>query len=322
MPRAFALLLLFLLPTLSQAQAFTVLQRPMSLTTASGELFGTLLLPKSETPVPVVLLIAGSGPTDRNGNNPEGGNNDSLKLLAQTLAKNGIASLRYDKRGIAASRPATPDERDLSVETYVQDAVHWSQQLKADGRFSTLTLVGHSEGALIATLAAPTAGADALVSIAGTGRPIDQVLKEQLRERLPAALLPQSLWTIDQLKAGQAVPHVPADLQVLFRPSVQPYLMSLFRQDPAAAFARVKLPALILQGSHDMQVEVADAKALKAAKADAQLVVIDGMNHVLRIVADDPKQQLASYNDPPLPLASELTRRLVSFVLTVQPAKT
>jgi alpha-beta hydrolase superfamily lysophospholipase len=314
MPRAFLLLLMFFLPALAQAQSFTVLQRPMTLTTATGELHGTLLLPKTEQKVPVVLLIAGSGPTDRNGNNPEGGNNDSLKLLAQTLAKNGIASLRYDKRGIAASRPATPDERDLSVEKYVADAVAWSRKLQADGRFSTLTLAGHSEGALIATLAAPTAGADAVVSIAGTGRPIDQVLKEQLRDHLPAPLLPQSLWMIDQLKAGKTVDAVPGDLQVLFRPSVQPYLISLFHQDPIGAFAQLKMPALILQGSHDMQVEVRDAELLKAAKPDAQLVVIQGMNHVLRIVANEPKQQLASYNNPKLPLAGELTERLAAFV--------
>jgi len=317
MPRALALLLFLLMPAVSQAQSFTVLQRPLTLDTAEGQLHGTLLLPKTDVPVPVVLLIAGSGPTDRNGNNPEGGNNDSLKLLAQNLAQNGIASVRYDKRGIAASRPATPDERDLSVDKYVQDAVGWSSKLRQDQRFSTLTLIGHSEGALIATLAAPKAGADALVSIAGTGRPIDQVIKEQLRERQPAALLPQSLWTIDQLKAGERVPHVPDALQVLFRSSVQPYLISLFQQDPAGAFARLTMPALIVQGSHDMQVEVKDADALKAAKPDAQLVVIAGMNHVLRIVANEPKAQLASYNNPKLPLARELTSRLVDFVLAV-----
>lgn len=318
MRRAFVLLLLCLLPALGQAQTFTVLQRPMTLNTSEGQLFGTLLLPKTTEKVPVVLLIAGSGPTDRNGNNPVGGNNDSLKLLAQHLAQHGIASLRYDKRGIAASQAATPDERNLSVAKYVADAVAWSDKLKADGRFSSLTLVGHSEGALIATLAAPQAGADAVVSIAGIGRPVDQVLREQLQSHLPKPLLPQALWTLDQLKAGQPVPHVPDDLQVLFRPSVQPYLMSLLQQDPAKAFAALKVPALILQGSHDMQVDQADAQALKAARPDAELRLIPGMNHVLRIVADEPKQQLASYNNPKLPLARELTDALVDFVLTVQ----
>lgn len=318
MRHAFVLLLLCLLPALSQAQTFTVLQRPMTLTTSEGQLFATLLLPKTTEKVPVVLLIAGSGPTDRNGNNPEGGNNDALKLLAQHLAQHGIASLRYDKRGIAASRAATPDERNLSVEKYVADAVAWSARLKADGRFSSLTLVGHSEGALIATLAAPQAGADALVSIAGIGRPVDQVLREQLQSHLPKALLPQALWTLDQLKAGQPVPHVPDDLQVLFRPSVQPYLMSLLHQDPAKAFAALTVPTLIVQGTHDMQVDQVDAQALQAARPDAELRLISGMNHVLRIVADEPKQQLASYNNPQLPLARELTDALVDFVLTVQ----
>lgn len=318
MRRAFVLLLLCLLPALGQAQRFTVLQRPMTLNTSEGQLFGTLLLPKTTEKVPVVLLIAGSGPTDRNGNNPEGGNNDALKLLAQHLAQHGIASLRYDKRGIAASRAATPDERNLSVEKYVADAVAWSVRLKADGRFSTLTLVGHSEGALIATLAAPQAGADAVVSIAGIGRPVDQVLREQLQSHLPKPLLPQALWTLDELKAGQPVPHVPDDLQVLFRPSVQPYLMSLLHQDPAKAFAALQVPTLILQGSHDMQVDKVDAQALKAARPEAELRLVTGMNHVLRIVADEPKQQLASYNNPKLPLARELTDALVDFVLAVQ----
>ena len=102
----------------------------------------------------LLLIIAGSGPTDRDGNNPADGHNDSLKKLAQNLARHGIASLRYDKRGVAASRTATPDERDLSVERYVADAEGWAGLLRDDPRFDRLILIGHSEGALIASLAA------------------------------------------------------------------------------------------------------------------------------------------------------------------------
>jgi len=292
----------------------TVLQRPISLETGNGELFGSLLLPKSDNPVPVVLILAGSGPTDRDGNNPDGGRNDSLKRLAWVLAKHNIASVRYDKRGVAASLAATPDERNLSVEAYVNDAVAWSQKLKSDPRFGPLILLGHSEGALIATLAAPRADAAALISLSGSARPVDQVIREQLARSLPPPLMLRSNEILDSLKAGHTDDNVPAPLQAIFRPSVQPYLISLFRQDPAKAFAQLKMPALIIQGTHDMQVGVGDAQALKAARPDAQLVVIEGMNHVMRIVPADVKRQLASYKDPNLPLAAELGGKLIEFI--------
>ncbi len=300
------------------AQA-TVLQRPVTLDTGSGELFGSLLLPKSDSPVPVVLIISGSGPTDRDGNNPDGGRNDSLKRLAWVLAKHNVASVRFDKRGVAASLAATPDERNLSVDAYVADAVAWSRQLKADPRFGPLILLGHSEGALIAALAAPQAGAAAVISLSGSARPIDQVLRQQLARQLPPALMQRSNELLDSLKAGHPDDNVPAPLQVIFRPSVQPYLISLFREDPAAAFARLKMPALIVQGSNDMQVQVDDARRLNLAKPDASLALIDGMNHVLRIVPNDVKRQLASYKDPNLPLAAELGTRILEFIDGLRP---
>lgn len=295
------------------AQA-TVLQRPISLDTGSGELFGSLLLPKSDTPVPVVLIISGSGPTDRDGNNPEGGRNDSLKRLAWVLARHNIASVRYDKRGVAASLAATPDERNLSVEAYVADAVAWSHKLAADPRLGPLILLGHSEGALIASLAAPQANAAAVISLSGSARPIDQVLRQQLSNRLPPPLMLRSNELLDSLKAGRLDSNVPAQLQVIFRPSVQPYLISLFRQDPARAFAALQMPALIIQGSNDIQVGADDARQLKAAKPDAELALIEGMNHVMRIVPNDMKRQLASYKDPNLPLAAELGTRILRFI--------
>jgi pimeloyl-ACP methyl ester carboxylesterase len=310
-------LALLLCCSLAQAANPGVLQRPISLDTGTGVLKGSLLLPRSDTPVPVVLIIAGSGPTDRDGNNPAGGRNDSLKRLALLLAKNRIASVRYDKRGVAESFAAQPDERKLSVDTYVADAVAWARKLRADPRLGPLIVLGHSEGALIASLAAEQADASAVISLAGSARPIDQVLREQLQARLPRPLLPRALQLIDSLKAGQTDTNVPPPLEVIFRPSVQPYLISLFHQDPAAAFARLKMPALIVQGRNDMQVDVKDAQLLKAAKPDAELALIDGMNHVLRIVPDDLKQQLDSYDDPSLPLASEMGRRVVGFIQAI-----
>ena len=300
-----------LLSSLAQA---TVLQRPISLDTGNGELFGSLLLPKSDAPVPVVLIISGSGPTDRDGNNHDGGRNDSLKRLAWVLAKHNIASVRYDKRGVAASLAATPDERNLSVEAYVADAVAWSRKLAADPRMGPLILLGHSEGALIASLAAPQANAAAVISLSGSARPIDQVLRQQLSSRLPPPLMARANELLDSLKAGRLDQNVPPQLQVIFRPSVQPYLISLFRQAPAQAFAALKMPALIIQGSHDIQVSVDDARQLQAAKPDAELALITGMNHVMRIVPKDMKEQLASYKNPNLPLAAELGTKILGFI--------
>ncbi|NWA09394.1 alpha/beta hydrolase [Pseudomonas gingeri] len=295
-------------------QAGVVLQRPINLDTGSGELFGSLLLPQSATPVPVVLIVAGSGPTDRDGNNPDGGRNDSLKRLAWLLAKHNIASVRYDKRGVAASLAAAPDERNLSVESYVADAVAWGEKLKADPRLGPLVLLGHSEGALIATLAAPKLEAAGVISLSGSGRPVDQVIRQQLANRLPPALMLRSNELLDSLKAGRPDNDIPPPLEPIFRPSVQPYLISLFRQDPAAAFGQLKMPALIIQGRNDIQVSITDAQDLKKAKPDAQLVLVDGMNHVLRIVPRDIQRQLASYNAPQQPLAAELEGRITAFI--------
>ncbi|MHC6224625.1 alpha/beta hydrolase [Pseudomonas sp. X10] len=315
----FAALLLLLCTSLAQAAAPTVLQRPVSLDTGQGMLYGSLLLPRGDSPPPVVLIIAGSGPTDRDGNNPAGGRIDNLKRLALLLARQHIASVRYDKRGVAASQPATPDERDLSVERYVADAVAWGQKLKADPRFGPVILLGHSEGALIASLAAEQAGASAVITLAGSGRPVDQVLREQLAQRLAPAELARGNVVIDRLLAGQTSLDVPAPLRQVLRPSVQPYLISLFRQDPAAAFARLKVPALIVQGRNDVQVEVEDARRLQAAKPDAELALIDGMNHMLRISPRGISQQRDSYSNPELPLASALGERIVDFIRRLPP---
>ena len=311
-------LVLTLFGTQAMAAAPNVLLRPIELETGSGTLYGSLMLPKSATPVAVVLILAGSGPTDRDGNNTQGGRNDSLRKLAWQLAQNNIASVRFDKRGIAQSVAAGPDERTLSLDQYVTDAVAWGNRLKSDPRFGPLFVLGHSEGALIASLAAPRMDAAGVVSIAGTGRPVGQVLREQLqRNHLPPALLQRSFELISNLEAGRTDPNVPNALEVIFRPSVQPYLISLLRYNPATAFAALKMPALIVQGTHDIQVDVNDARLLKAAKPDAELTLIDGMNHVMRIVPMDMKLQIQSYNDPNQRLASELGERIVRFITKV-----
>ncbi|AHL75134.1 alpha/beta hydrolase [Stutzerimonas stutzeri] len=309
----FLLLFTLLAMLASHTQARTLLNQTITVQVPEGRLHGSLLLPKSHEPLPVALLIAGSGPTDRDGNNPMG-RNDSLKRLAQALARRGMASLRYDKRGVGRSLAAAPDERQLSVDRYVADAVAWTRLLKADPRFSKVVLIGHSEGALIASLAEPLVKPAALISIAGSGQPIDLLLREQLQGRLPPPLLATAQYLIDELKAGRTHEQVPEPLQVLFRPSVQPYLITLFGQDPARALANTTAPALLIQGTHDIQVGRDDAYALQRAREDAELVLIPGMNHVLRIIPMERDRQRASYNQPELPIAHALPQQISQFL--------
>ena len=292
---------------------------PVTLETSTGTLYGTLEVPSGSGPFPVVLIHAGSGPTDRDGNSAGlPGKNDSLKMLAEGLAKQGIASLRYDKRAIAASARAVTKEDDLRFETYIDDAVAWGQQLRKDKRFGKLTMLGHSEGALITCVAAQKLPADAYISIAGPGSPAGKVILDQLRPQAPPDLMKQVEGIVDSLNHGQLVENTPPQLAALFRSSVQPYLISWFKYDPSAEIAKLKMPVLILQGDTDIQVHVADANRLAAAQPAAKLVIVNGMNHVFKLVEADQAKQVASYSDPALPVAPKLIAEIANFVKTVQ----
>src|SRR5712692_7783532 len=255
----------------------TLIAEPITLETPTGTLYGTLEWPQSRSPVPVVLIITGSGPTDRNGNSPmRKGPNNSLKLLAEGLAAQGIASVRYDKRGIgetgkamqlAAEKAKTMlREEELSFETYIDDAVAWGKKLGGDRRFSSLTVLGHSEGSLIGMVAAQRMGAHAYVSIAGSGRPSQELILEQVKAQLPD-LLKATEDILDQLAAGKRVESVPPALNLIFRQSIQPYMISYLRYDPAKEIAKLHLPVLIVQGTTDIQVSLQDAKALAGANS-------------------------------------------------------
>lgn len=289
---------------------------PVQLTTATGVIHGTLRLPAGVAgPVPVALIIAGSGPTDRNGNSPLlPGQNNSLRLLAEGLSEEGIATLRYDKRGVAESVAAGPQEADLRFDSYVEDAAAWVAWLAADPRFSGVSIIGHSEGSLVGIRAGQLSEVDALVSISGTGRPAGDLLREQLRPQLPPELWNQSERILAALLSGETVADVPPELNSLYRPSVQPYMISWLRLDPAAELGRVEAPTLIIQGTTDIQVAVADAHALHAARPEAELLIIEGMNHILKSVPADMAQQQASYSNPALPVVPELVQRIGSFL--------
>lgn len=284
------------------------------LKTATGDIYGTLTIADNSKTTPVVLIIAGSGPTDRDGNSTMGLQTNAYKMLAQDLAKNGISSLRFDKRGIGQSKAAMTSERDLRLETYIKDVTDWISLLKADKRFSSVIVLGHSEGSLIGMIAAGQAKVAGFISIAGVGKSADKVLQEQLKDKLPLSLLQESNSILDSLKAGKTVVKVNPTLASLYRPSVQPYMISWIKYDPAKEISKLKMPALIIQGTTDLQVTVGNAKLLSAAKPDAKLLIIDNMNHVLKEAEADVQKNMATYQNSALPLKAGLTEGIIQFI--------
>ncbi|MEO8564313.1 MAG: alpha/beta fold hydrolase [bacterium] len=291
------------------AEAVSVLRAP-------GRLAGTLLVPRASTPMPVVLLIAGSGPTDRDGNGP-GFTPGSLRQLAESLAARQIATLRFDKRVVGGSLSAMLPEAQLSFELLAEDVAAWLRQLAGDRRFSPVIVAGHSEGALLGLLAMRQAPAAGYVSIAGPARPADEVVHDQLARQLPAPLLAEADSIMVRLKRGEKVDSVPTMLASLFRPSVQPYLMSWFKYSGREELARLSTPCLIVQGAHDLQVAPMEADLLEKANARCRVARIPTMNHVLKETPADMAGQLASYRAPDAPLAPGLVEAIAEFVKSI-----
>ena len=286
----------------------------MTVPVKDGDL--TVALQKnSKEPSPVVLILAGSGPTDKDGNSAIAGKNNSLKMLAEGLAQEGIASVRYDKRGIGDNTSLLTKEENITIDQYVDDAVQVLNALIANKAYSSVHIIGHSEGSLIGMLAAQKADVDSFVSIAGVGRTADTLLLEQLSGQLTPAQTTEATTILAALKKGEQVQNVSLELQALFRPSVQPYMISWLKYNPATELQQVKGRVLILQGTTDIQVNKTDAEALKQGSDKAELLYLEGMNHILKNAPEDRAGNLATYSDPTLPLHAKLLPTIHQFIV-------
>ncbi|MBS1534323.1 MAG: alpha/beta hydrolase [Bacteroidetes bacterium] len=274
---------------------------------------GTLYSPdKTSKNTDLAIIIAGSGPTDRNGNQT-GLENNSLKYLAQSLAQNQIAAYTFDKRIITQMAQGTLSEKDLSFEDFITDVKAIAQYFKAQKKYRKIILIGHSEGSLIGMVAAQTQ-ADAYVSIAGPGRPIDEVLIEQIQKQAPS-MTAEVKEDLEILKKGQTFELKNPAMGILFRESVQPYMISWLKYDPRKEIQKLKIPVLLINGSRDIQVPASDAALLKTAKPDAQLKIIDNMNHVFKkITTDDMMANATLSSQPQVPIMPELTLAINEFI--------
>lgn len=283
----------------------------MNITLPEGDLTGFLTLSKKKKS-PLVIIVPGSGPTDRDGNNPQM-RNDALLKISEGLAKKHIASLRIDKRGMGKSSIRL-DESSLTFDLFVQDLNKWIDKMSKDSRFTSITLAGHSQGSLVAMLAAiDNPKVAAYISLAGAGDNIADILKQQLKMGSGVTYI-QAVPVIDSLRAGKKV-DVPSSLASLFRPSVQPFLISWMKYDPCDMIKKLDVPILIVNGTTDIQVDESQAQKLHQAQPMSNLVIIQHMNHVLRkITTLDIASQTRTYMDFSAPLHEDLMDSMISFI--------
>ncbi len=279
-------------------------------------LHGTLLTADDARAAAVIL--PGSGPTDRDGNSPLGVTSSNLRLLAEALAEQGVTTVRIDKRGIAASAQAGLSEADLRFDHMVADARLWVDDLVTRTGRPCVWIIGHSEGALVGQLAAvDNPKVCGLVLASGAGRPAADILRDQVLPQLVgpnAILLEPTKVALDALEAGQLTDPVPG-LDSLFRPSVQPYMISWMRFDPAVLARDYAGPILVVHGTTDLQTTQVEADALGNARPGIERVDIEGMNHVMKIAPADPTANIATYSQPDLPLAPGVADAIAAFIV-------
>jgi hypothetical protein len=284
---------------------------------AYGTIAGTLSLPKRCGKIPVVLIISGTGQTDRDANGPHGTyTTNAYLMLSDALVNDAkVAVLRYDDIGAGKSVSALPPHyQDFTFDLEVEDAGRWVQKLRADDRFSKVFLAGHSLGSLNGTLIAEHENIDGLISLEGPGRPIAQLLHDQVKNQLTTDELAQFDTALAMLAQGELPGQLPGILGQAIPVSYQPYMASFLKYDPGAELEKLDVPSLIIHGDSDKDVPAIDAEVLHAANPASSLVDIPGMAHMLKQATSTAASQQAARTDPEVPLAVGLSPALSGFL--------
>ena len=288
--------------------------KEIALNLDNGTLYGSLLVPKSRKKIPVVLLIPGSGPTDRNCNNNIGIKTNSFMYLAEEFYKNGIASLRVDKRTSGkSSNTFKSSVLKITFNDFISDAGLWIDTLKKDPRFSKIIVAGHSQGALVGLRASLEKKVDKFISISGAGRSIDQILLDQFNISFPMYADSTKMF-FDSLKHGVYLKKSPLFLKQSFPPYLLQFMKQWMSYNPASMITKLRCPILVINGDNDIQVSVNEAELLHAANKDSKLLIIPKMNHILKDAPKDRQKNAATYFKPDLPLNKMLVKEIIMFI--------
>ncbi len=258
----------------------------------------------------LAIIIAGSGPTDRNGNQNFLKNN-ALKKLAENLTNKGISTFRYDKRIVKQIRKGDVD-KDLMFDDFVSDATDVINYFKEKETYSKIYVIGHSQGSLVGMLAAKE-NADGFISLAGAGQNIGDVIVDQVTKMAPK-LGEEAQKVVDKLKKGETTTEYPQALSSVFSIDIQPFMINWMQYNPTEIISELKIPVLIVNGTKDLQVSEEEAQLLKDANEDAELKIIENMNHVLFNIEGDDLENSKSYNEAFRPISTELIESIVEFI--------
>ncbi|MCB0438667.1 MAG: alpha/beta hydrolase [Mangrovimonas sp.] len=271
---------------------------------------GTLLLPKTNSSEHLAIIIAGSGPTDRDGNQNFMKSN-SLKKLAQALTRNGIATFRYDKRTVKQIKQNKIDKNTM-FDDFITDAIAVLDYFKNQGAFKDITIIGHSQGSLIGMVAAQQ-GADKFVSLAGAGQTIDEIITFQVGKSAPG-LVESTKKTFDVLKTGETTTDFNPMLASIFNVELQPFIISWMAYNPQDELKKLHIPVLLINGTKDLQVTVDEANLLKEAYPDATLKIIENMNHIMFVIEGDEMENIKSYNESSREISLEVVNSITNFI--------